>query len=162
MLELVIVVVILGIVAAIAVPRMSSASSNAMEARAIADLRLLREAMELFKEEHGFYPGQRDDEQGGGPAEWFERQLTQFSKVCGCTSPTPAPEYIYGPYLRTIPSNPFKNAPADDSTGVVVVTGVTEAKADGGGEGWLVNIDTGEIVINSDGLSKRGVRLDDL
>jgi type II secretory pathway pseudopilin PulG len=162
MLELVIVVVILGIIAAIAVPRMTSASTNAMEARAIADLRLLREAMELFKEEHGFYPGQMDDGQGGGAEEWFERQLTQFSMACGYTAPTPESGYIFGPYIRTIPQNPFKVEPGDEPRAVAVVNGHAAAASNGGGEGWVVNIDTGQIVINSDGHSRAGARLDGL
>lgn len=160
MLELVIVIVIIGIIAAIAVPRMSNATTNAMEARAITDLRLLREAIEIYKEEHGAYPGQRNDGQGGGPADWFERQLTQFSNDAGLTSPVASAGHIFGPYIRGIPDNPFKAQPADDPTGVAVVTGGTDAEATGGGEGWVINIDTGDIVINSPDLSRTGVRLD--
>ncbi len=52
LIELVIVVVIIGIVAAIAIPRMSRGSEGAAEAAVVADLAVMRNAIDLFTVEH--------------------------------------------------------------------------------------------------------------
>ena len=81
LLELVIVVVIMGIIAAIAIPRMSRASKSAGEAAVESNLAVLQNAIEQYAAEHdGTYPTVAD----------FEKQLT--AKIGD-----------YGPYLRKIP-----------------------------------------------------------
>lgn len=51
LIELVIVIVILGIIAAIAIPRVSRGAGNAGEAALRADLRVLRNGVEMFRAE---------------------------------------------------------------------------------------------------------------
>ncbi|MEZ6317579.1 MAG: prepilin-type N-terminal cleavage/methylation domain-containing protein [Phycisphaerales bacterium] len=53
MIELVIVVVIIGIIAAIAIPRFEGMTDNARGRRLIADLDTLQKAAELYTVEHG-------------------------------------------------------------------------------------------------------------
>ncbi len=52
LIELVIVVVIIGIVAAIAIPRMSRGSEGAAESSLVADLSVMRKAIDLYAVEH--------------------------------------------------------------------------------------------------------------
>ncbi len=56
LLELVIVILILGIVAAIAVPRMSNQTSTAKDNAARQSLGILRNAIELYNAQNGSYP----------------------------------------------------------------------------------------------------------
>ncbi|MHC4606100.1 MAG: type II secretion system major pseudopilin GspG [Planctomycetota bacterium] len=56
LIELLLVVVIIGILAAIVVPRLTGRTREAEEARAKADLRNIRMALKMFEVDNGFYP----------------------------------------------------------------------------------------------------------
>ncbi len=56
LIELVIVVVIIGVLAAIAIPRMSSGADGAKTNAVKANLAVLRQAIEMHKAEKGTYP----------------------------------------------------------------------------------------------------------
>ena len=92
LVELVIVIVIIGIIAAIAVPRFSSATTNANAKQAQASAVILQNALDLFVAEHS--PGALAATGAG-----IVTQLTTGSKADG-TAGT-----IYGPYVRTMPAN---------------------------------------------------------
>ena len=95
LIELVIVVVVIGIIAAIAIPRMSHGARNAGANALKANLSAFRTAFERYKAEHG----------GKSPLLNPAQKLTQFSNLAGtATSPTsdPANGIVYGPYLRKI------------------------------------------------------------
>lgn len=102
LVELVIVVIIIGIVAAIAVPRMSSAASRSRAGAIRADLRILTGAVDLFAAEHADRTPAH--EAGGGisvDADQFTKRLTLKTDETGAINTG-----IYGPYLRAIPVNP--------------------------------------------------------
>ena len=81
LLELVIVIVIMGILAAVAIPKMSRASKSAGEAAAESNLKLLKVAIEQYAAEHdGTYP----------TVAAFVNQIT--TKISD-----------YGPYIDEIP-----------------------------------------------------------
>lgn len=130
LIELVIVVVILGIIGAIAIPRMSRGSEGAAESALKANLQALRGAIDLYAAEH----------QGAFPeVGTFSDQLTLYSDATGATNATKTGNYIYGPYLRSIP--PLPVGTNQGNTGV--------AAADGTGVGWLYNETAGTIVSNT-------------
>ena len=56
LIELIIVVIIIGILAAIAAPMMSGMQNKAIAAEAIAALGTIRTAMQQYYAEHGYYP----------------------------------------------------------------------------------------------------------
>ena len=58
LVELVVVVLILGIIAAIAAPKMFDVASNSRESSARQNLRIIRNAIEMFYAQNGVYPGQ--------------------------------------------------------------------------------------------------------
>ncbi|MHC4943440.1 MAG: type IV pilin protein [Planctomycetota bacterium] len=95
LVELLIVVIILGILAAIVVPQFSASSLEAREAALMTDLAAMRGAIELYRVQHNeTYPGPL----------WadFVTQLTTQTDVTGAAGTD------FGPYLRTgIPRNPF-------------------------------------------------------
>ena len=130
LIELVIVVVILGIIGAIAIPRMSRGAKGAADSGLVADLAVLRNAIDLYAAEHnGTYPA----------GATVTSQLTLYSDIDGTTSATKTATAIYGPYLRAVPKLKVGPSAARLST-------ITTTDDDSGG--WLYNASTGEITAN--------------
>lgn len=131
LIELVIVIVILGVIGAIAIPRMSRGAAGASESGAVSDLAVLRSALELYSAEHN----------GDFPAlATFSNQLTMYSDIDGATNATKTGAYIYGPYLRAVPTQ--KAGPEKGSNTVTGSQGTA-------GSGWWYTASTGDIRINA-------------
>ncbi len=130
LLELVIVVAILAVLAAMALPRLGGGTSRAGDAAVNADLEILRKAIDLFAaEHHGLYPS----------ADNIASQLTQYTDVEGRARATKDAAHIYGPYLRDIPPLPIGHR-----------KGATKIAAmDGAGVGWLYDPASGQITANA-------------
>ena len=129
LIELVIVIVIIGIIGAIAVPRMSRAATGAADSSLTADLNVLRTAIDLYQAEHGgSYPSFAS----------FVDQLTTYTNDAGATNATKTTTYIYGPYIREIPS--IKVGPLK---GLSTVSNTVED-----GSAWYYNETTGVIRAN--------------
>lgn len=121
LVEMVLVVTILGVLASIAIPRMTTASSSAQQNALQATLANVRKAIDIYYAEHDRYPGY-DHVTGLPDGTAFLDQLLKYSDFRGETNSTPNNTYKYGPYLRSpFPVNPFngldtvqvKAAPAD-------------------------------------------------
>ncbi len=99
LIELVIVIVIIGILASIAVPRLSRGADTAAESALTANLQSLRNALELFVIEHG---------ETAPTAGLLTNALTLHSNYAGTVfGPRDvATGVVYGPYLRAIPTLP--------------------------------------------------------
>lgn len=141
LIELVIVVVIIGIIAAIAIPRMSRGAAGAADANLQANLRTLRNAIDLFYTEHGnTYPATTE----------ITNQLTQFTNELGTASAEQKNDYIFGPYLREIPALPV--GAKRGSRGI--------AAADDTGIGWIYAEATGQLSANTTDteVDARGVK----
>ncbi len=129
LLELVIVVVIIGIIAAIAIPRLSRGSAGAADNALAGSLAVLRNAIDIYGAEHtGTFPA----------AATIANQLTLYSDANGTTNASKTTQYMYGPYVRTIP--PLSVGAKKNSTGI--------AAADAAGIGWIYNATTGAISAN--------------
>lgn len=101
MVELVIVVVIIGIISAIAIPRFGGMSERAQESRVVGDLATLNKAVEMYAAEHwGKHPGFNPDGSKASVAEIAAR-------LVGVTydDGTIDPSGHFGPYLRDLPAN---------------------------------------------------------
>ena len=113
LVELLIVVVILGILAAVVVPQFSDASSEAQLSSLQTNLQTIRGQLELYKLQHsGSFPTLAS----------FTAQMTAGTKADGTVGTA------FGPYLQSIPNNPFNNlndlkAAQDGSTGWYYVEG---------------------------------------
>lgn len=131
LVELVIVIVIIGVLAAIAVPRLSRGATTASENALSANLAAMRSAVELFYAEHGqTYPALAK----------FEDALTKYSNLAGTTfgDRDTATGVIYGPYLRAIPPLP-----------VGANKGKTAAVAALGDDGaWVYDVTKGTVKAN--------------
>ncbi len=159
LVELVIVIVIIGIIAAIAVPRISRGAKGASDSAVRGDLAALRAAIDLYAAEHGgVFPGKlKKDGSAGGAAADFIEQLTKHSDKDGVTGTYDAASgLVYGPYLRNgIPPLPV-GANAGSTDVVFDSTNSPPEVAEGGGEGWVYNPDTGEIIANTAATTEAG------
>ena len=144
LVELVIVVVILGIVTSIAVPRMTSASTKASASALRATLSHVRTAIDCYYAEHDRYPGY-DPSSGTASHDDFVKQLTLYSDAFGKTSQTPSTTYAYGPYLRP----PFPENPANGLSTVYVKETPSDADPAAGSYGWVAVLSHGYFGISA-------------
>ncbi|MBN2211276.1 MAG: prepilin-type N-terminal cleavage/methylation domain-containing protein [Sedimentisphaerales bacterium] len=152
LVELVIVIVILGVIAAIAIPRISSGSKNAGEAALRANLQSLRNAIDWYYGEHNnVFPGHNDDGGSGPDSEGsFKNQLLQYSDSAGAASTTKDAAHPFGPYLRASFPKQTVGAKAGND-GVHVVTDATALVPElAQNAGWIYSTATGQIIPNVD------------
>ncbi len=159
--ELIVVVVILGVLAAMAIPRFSEGATGDAEAELKTRLAVLRTAIALYYDDHGAYPGQRPAgaTAAARTAAAFIRQLTQPAE--GHASSARSEAFCYGPYLRrAVPACPVSSP--RPSAGIFVVAGPAVPTYDQSARpaGWVYNCDTGYIAANSDGVDATGARYD--
>ena len=158
LVELLIVAIILAVLAAIVIPQFSSSTTDAKESALDADLAVMRQAIELYRAQHGgVYPGANvssgatcgSGASAGTAAVNTEAavvdQLTRYSNAAGATCTGVDATVPYGPYLR-------KGIPKDPITGksdiVVTSAGNPLAPAAATG-GWAYDTKSGQIVMNS-------------
>jgi general secretion pathway protein G len=132
LVEILIVVVILGILAAIVIPQFTSASEAAKASSLVTQLQSLRSQLELYQLQHnGNYPAQAT----------FWEQLTGETTDAG-TVTAGAP---FGPYLQKAIKNPFLPAEFGDVVAAnTAATGIPDTGAPAN-TGWWYNASTGEI-----------------
>ncbi len=109
LVEVLIVVIVLGILAAIVVPQFSEATTDAKTSALTTNLQTIRSQTQLYKMQHNdTYPTYA----------LFTNQMTQYSNVSGATQATKDATFKYGPYLLSIPNNPFTdtNTLSNDDT----------------------------------------------
>ena len=153
LVELLIVVIILAILAAIVVPQFTATTDDARQAAFDSNLAALRASAELYRQQHGAYPGAvgatatacvngANEVAAVGDAA-FVTQMTRFTNAAGqaCTGTDPT-QFRFGPYLKEgIPNNPL----GTNNTVVVVTTG-TLGLASAGAGGWRFDSVTGELI----------------
>jgi len=151
LVEMVTATVVIGVVAAIAVPRISRGAEGAGAAAAQADLAVMRKAIDMYAVEHGgVFPGENEDGLGGTSQseDAFRSQMLKFTDFLGRASDTCSYPFVYGPYLNNdIPAAPI-GAFMGSSAVKVVTTGPTRVA--GGNYGWVYNVLNGEIILNTD------------
>ncbi len=142
LVEMVIVIVIIGVVAAIAVPRVTTASRQAKVNALEATMATVDQAMELYYADHGKYPGYNPGT-GTPDSANFPLQLTRYTDEAGNTSTTFGTPFVYGPYLR----EPFPTNPVNGLNNVSVrATPASPTLL--GGSGWLAVLSTGDFEPN--------------
>ena len=166
LVELLIVVIILAVLAAIVVPQFSSSTGEAKEAALRSTLLEMRNSVELYFHQHnGTYPGHKDTTGGNVNSTAanvnaaFLAQLTLYSDIDGKTAVArdlaATPPIKYGPYLKrtTLPTNPID----DSSTVTYVIAGAVNAgnldqpavAPVAGSVGWWFDVISGKFIANS-------------
>jgi general secretion pathway protein G len=133
LVELMIVLIILGILAAVVMPQVIDVSENTKQSALDGDLAVVRNAIQLYAVQHNnTYPGTISNSSSWGN---FVTHMTKRTDEDGAAGTK------YGPYLRTgIPKNPINNM----NTGIV---GPIPDTGDGT-TGWYYDPDTGEFHAN--------------
>lgn len=148
LVEILIVVVILGILAAIVVPQFTQASTEAKENSLRSNLQSIRSQIELYKVQHNDVPPTLGN---------FEAQMIYTSDYTGLTTGTKVrdmnavPPAQFGPYLERIPPNPFTGL---NTLGAA--TASTVAADDPPTVGWWYDAATGELWANYIGADELG------
>ena len=123
LVEILIVVIILGILAAIVIPQFTNASTEARKNSLLSQIQTLRSQIQLFKLQHNDILPDLVTNQ------WA--QLMSKTNITGAVDATAAG--IYGPYLESTPKNPLNN----DTT--------VAAAAGTAGVGWVYDVTTGDL-----------------
>jgi general secretion pathway protein G len=131
LIDMMIVVVILAILAAIAIPQFTEASDQARAATLLENLRALRSQINLYRLQHN----------DTWPTNQLVNQITRYSNVSGGTRAKPSASFPLGPYVVSFPENPI--------SGISTVRFVTKAnqvfKAKKTDQGWWYNTATGTL-----------------
>jgi len=154
LVELMIVVAILGILAAIALPEFQGHASQSRESAAKSSLQAVRCQIELYKMQHGgLNPGYVGTAQA--PTITLYNQFIGTSSATGLAvaSTIPSAPYEYGPYLLEMPTNPFN----EKSDVTYVAAGVTDfSTVVNGNTGWLYQKETATFKLNYAGTDSQG------
>lgn len=132
LVEILIVVIILGILAAIVIPQFTEASNDARESSLVSNLQTLRSQFELYKVQHlDVYPWNDGAGAIDANADIIDR-LTKKTDADGTLNVAGA----FGPYMQDVPGNPWcTNAPAEFA-GAVDADGAVD---------WVITVGTGAI-----------------
>ncbi len=137
LVEILIVVIILGILAAIVIPQFTNASTEARMSSARSQVQSLRSQIELYKLQHiDLYPTADNTLTGA----WSDfAKLIVKTNEDGTTTGTP----VLGPYLQSAPANAMRSS----NTGVqsVATDAAALAATAGATEGYVFSQATGKI-----------------
>ncbi|HEY7115472.1 MAG TPA: prepilin-type N-terminal cleavage/methylation domain-containing protein [Tepidisphaeraceae bacterium] len=130
LVEILIVVIILGILAAIVIPQFTNASTDAKKNSLTSQLQTIRSQLELYKLQHNdVLP------------DFAGKQWVQMTMKSDATGDTGATTMDFGPYLQQIPTNPLNN-------NTTVATGTTDADTSStfaAGTGFYINTTNGKV-----------------
>lgn len=136
LVEMLIVISILGIMAAIIIPAMKDHSQRAKEAAAKDNLRVLRTAIEAYAaRNNGIPPGYIGDDPTRVP------------------SGIVLAEQLVPDYMRTMPFNPFNDLDTLDT----IINGTPFPAAPDDTTGYIYKPETKELRLNSSGMDSDGV-----
>jgi prepilin-type N-terminal cleavage/methylation domain-containing protein len=139
LVEVLIVVVIMAVLAAVVIPQFSSSTDDAKRSTGEFNLSTMRSLIQTYKGQHN----------GVNPAhDATAKSLTVLLSKTKADGTIDATNGVYGPYLVEFPENPFTR-----SKDVKVITNDPAKAADvtaGNAGGWLYNATTGGIWLDSD------------
>jgi general secretion pathway protein G len=156
LVEILIVVIILGILAAIVIPQFSTASNEARSSMLADHMRIMRTQISVFEAQHiGVPPGYPDGDLSQAPTEEaFISHITQFSNSSGDVSDTADAEYRYGPYFSRMPTNPLNNK----ATVEIIADGGEFPTEGDNSHGFIYQPSTMEFRADSPGSDENGKR----
>jgi len=153
LVEILIVVIILGILAAVAIPQFGDSTDDAREATLNASLAQMRSAIELYYHQHGAdYPGEKHHVTGAATTTTaqadsaFIAQLTLYTSLPGVAGTTKDATFKFGPYMKTgLPENPFNGLSTVKCD--ITTTDLSSITSDAT-TGWKFYVLTGRFIAN--------------
>jgi general secretion pathway protein G len=135
LVEILIVVIILGILAAIVIPQFTNASTDARKSNMASQDQTIKSQISLYMLQHNDTPP---------PGATLFQYLTSYTTAAGALT-TQGDVSPLGPYLQAVPINPL--APAADNTAVdISLTGpVAVGSSSAAGFAWIYVPATGEF-----------------
>lgn len=134
-------IVIIGLLASMAIPRLSRGGDGAEQAALDGDLVVIREAIIRYRQEHnGSYPS-------GPTGALVAQQLTCYTNTKGNVASTRSKAYPLGPYLLRIPGAPSGFNPGSSEILIDTTNSPPHANATSTA-GWVYNPNTGEFYAN--------------
>ena len=125
LVEIMIVVVIVGMLAAIVVPQFTHATEDAKDGALRMNIYRVRQQLEVYKHHHRGYPSLAN----------FEGQMLKGTNEAGDVGEIGGVNFKYGPYMMEVPKNSYTNGN--------VVSGGTVGSSD-----WYYNEKTGQFCAN--------------
>jgi len=159
LVELLIVVIILALLAAIVVPQFASSTEDAKSASLNSTLANVRAAIDLYYQQHGEYPSAIaatggaaciDGTAGDGAIDTeaaFLQQLSSYTDADGAAcSQKNGTSFTFGPYLKKtlLPSNPITTV----ATLLVVTDGDLNLAGSAANLGWRFDNVSGRFIAN--------------
>ncbi len=132
LMEIFIVMVVLAIIASIAVPKLSQAASEAQCTYLCDALQEVRSGIALYSTDHDdCYPG-------NGNADWVQAMTGQTNDEGDVytSEMAEAAEKAFGPYLDSVPKNPYSNLNTVEVTNIDMQMATAQT-------GWYFNCETG-------------------
>jgi general secretion pathway protein G len=156
LVEILIVVIILGILAAVVLPRFSNATAMARASMLADDLRILRMQINVFKGQHrSTAPGYPGGEISSTPTEdAFVEHMTKSTNETCESAAIGTDGYRFGPYLREVPTNPINGKSSVD---VLADDATIPAEGDNS-HGWIYHPASMTILADSPGADENGKR----
>ena len=154
LVEILIVVVLLGILAAIVIPALAGGTTLARQSTLAMNLNLLRRLIPVYASQHlEVAPGYPNGDRSAAPTEQaFVDQATLSSNKNGQTATRGTAGFPLGPYVSNVPPNPFNKL----ATVKVLGDGDAFPAAAGDDFGWIYKPATGELRPNNTGADLSG------
>lgn len=156
LVEILIVVVLLGVLAAIVIPSIANSATSARKSTLAMNVNLLRRFIPVYQSQHfEVAPGYPNGDISAMPTEAaFKDQAILASNPDGETAPRGTLGYPCGPYLSKVPVNPFNRRDT------ILALGDGEAFPADADDlyGWIYKAATGEIRPGNSGSDDVGRR----
>ena len=156
LVEILVVVVLLGVLAAIVIPAFAHSTTSAKDSALAVDLQLLRRVILVYKSQHlEVGPGYPNGNTTQAPTEQaFIDQTTMASNTNSQTAAIGTPGFNRGPYLMKIPVNPFN----EKNTIEMLADGQAFPANSDGSHGWIYKAANSEIRADNTGTDQSGRR----
>jgi prepilin-type N-terminal cleavage/methylation domain-containing protein len=135
LVEVLMVVIIMAVLAAVILPQFASTTTTARESALTLNLGVMRAQLELYKYDHDWTPPSAAN---------YANQMSEYTDVNGNAVTIADKSHHYGPYIQSVPANPFNG-----SSAVTGCSGTPTAEV--AGFGWQYDQTTGRIYPNTAG-----------
>ncbi|NNF05338.1 MAG: type II secretion system protein [Candidatus Eisenbacteria bacterium] len=149
--EILVVITLLSILAGVVLFNLAGSDTGAKESALKSNVSGFRQALNLYKSDHGWYPCDSRDYNSLGDAARLRTQLTMYTDASGRPSATKTSTYRFGPYLKKFPVEPITNSVdiAIDTSSERILSSISSVVSRGNGTGgWFYEAKSGNVVAN--------------